>query len=121
MPLQQFTDGQIQARAEELGLVEQGQALPLAKRSRVVAALIEEQRATASKEQQAKPVCAKEIVVQPGGQVLVDGEPFPWLIAKQPMEISLDANPEGISTVRMTLLTEAVQILKPTSDSKESE
>jgi hypothetical protein len=119
MPLQQFPDTEINAKAVELGVIAQGESVPNRHRSKVVAALIEEQRAADRQEKQAEPVCAKEIVVQPGGQVLIDGEPFPWLIAKQPMEIGL--NPEGISTVRLTLLTEAVQVLKPKSDSKESE
>lgn len=110
MPLQ-FTDAELTAKAVQLGLIGQDQALPRQARSRVAAALVEERRAEARQDKAAEPVCAKEIVVQPGGAVLVDGEPFPWLIAKQPMEIGL--NPEGISTVRMTLLTEAVQILKP--------
>ncbi|MGW0566069.1 hypothetical protein [Streptomyces tauricus] len=119
MPLQQFTDAELHAKAVELELIGKDQDLPRQARSRVAAALLEERRAETRQEQTAEPVCAKEIVVQPGGQVLIDGEPFPWLIAKQPMEISV--NPEGISTVRMTLLAEAVQVLKPKTDSKESE
>lgn len=111
MPLQQFTSAELQAKAVQLGVIAPGGFLPNRERSKVVAALIEERRAEARQEKAAEPVCAKEIVVQPGGAVLVDGEPFPWLIAKQPMEIGL--NPGGISTVRLTLLAEAVQILKP--------
>lgn len=119
MPLQQFTDTELHAKAVELGVITQGEELPRRERSKVAAALIEEWRAEARQEKQAEPVCAKEIVVQPGGAVLVDGEPFPWLIANLPMEIGL--NPEGISTVRLTLLTEAVQVLKPKPSKNESE
>jgi hypothetical protein len=111
MPLQQFTDAELYEKALQLGVIGHGEDLPRNQRSKVVAALIEERRASARQEQAQEPTCAKEIVVQPGGAVLVDGEPFPWLIAKQPMEIGL--NPEGISTVRLTLLTETVQVLKP--------
>ncbi|MDX2694949.1 hypothetical protein [Streptomyces ipomoeae] len=111
MPLQEFTAAELNAKAVELGIITQGEFLPNRHRSKVAAALIEERRAAARQEQTPEPVCAKEIVVQPGGQVLVDGEPFPWLIANQPMEISL--NPSGVSTVRLTLMAEAVQVLKP--------
>jgi hypothetical protein len=121
VPLQQFTDAEINTKAVELGVIAQGSSVPNRHRSKVVAALIEERRATARQEKTPKPVCAKEIVVQPGGAVLIDGEPFPWLIARQPMEIGL--NPEGVSTVRLTLLAEAVQVLKPkhNPDNSESE
>ncbi|MEH0431285.1 hypothetical protein QBB34_34145 [Streptomyces stelliscabiei] len=111
MPLQQFTDAEINAKAVELGVIDQGASVPNRHRSKVVAALIEERRTAARQEKTPEPVCAKEIVVQPGGAVVIDGEPFPWLIANVPMEIGL--NPEGISTVRLTLLAEAVQVLKP--------
>ncbi|KND30082.1 hypothetical protein [Streptomyces stelliscabiei] len=118
MPLQ-FTDAEINAKAVQLGVITEGAAVPNRHRSKVVAALVEERRAADRQEKQAEPVCAKEIVVEPGGAVLIDGEPFPWLIARQPMEIGL--NPEGISTVRLTLLAEAVQVLKPKPSKNESE
>ena len=120
MPLQ-FTDAELRTKAMELGLIGPGEPIPTAAsvRSRIKAAIVEERRAAARAEKQADPVCAKEIVVQPGGQVLVDGEPFPWLIARQAMEIGL--NPEGISTVRLTLMAEAVQVLKPQPSKNESE
>lgn len=119
MPLQQFTDAELHAKAVLLCLVDEAEPLPRHLRSKAAAALIEERRAAGRSEKQAEPVCAKEIVVEPGGQVLVDGEPFPWLIARQPMEIGL--NPEGISTVRLTLMAEAVQVLKPKPSKNESE
>ena len=118
MPLQ-FTDAELHAKAVLLCLVDEGQPLPRNLRTKVAAAIVEERRAAGRAEQQAEPVCAKEIVVEPGGAVLVDGEPFPWLIANQPMEIGL--NPGGVSTVRLTLLTEAVQVLKPKPSKSESE
>jgi hypothetical protein len=119
MPLQQFPDAELTAKAVQLGVINEGESLPRQQRSKVAAALMEERRAEARKEKAVEPVCAKEIVVEPGGQVLVDGDPFPWLIARQPMEISL--NPEGISTVRLTLMAEAVQVLKPKPSKNESE
>jgi hypothetical protein len=116
----QFTDAELHAKAIQLGIVAgPDEVLPPRQRSKVAAALVEERRAATRQEETPEPVCAKEIVVQPGGQVLVDGEPFPWLIARQPMEIGL--NPEGISTVRLTLMTETVQVLKPQPSKNESE
>ena len=103
-----YNDDVITAKAVELGLIGNGDDLPRSLRSRVVAALIQEQ--TVVQGEQAQPQAAKEIVVQPGGTILVDGEPFPWLVAKQPIEIAL--NPDGLSTVRLTLIAEAVQIIK---------
>lgn len=118
MPLQQFTDAELHAKAVELGLIYESQELPRNLRSRMAAALLEERRAVARHEQPDEPVCAKEIVVQPGGVILIDGEPFPWLVAKEPIQVGL--NPDGISTVRLTLFAEAVQIIKPAAE-RESE
>lgn len=105
-----YTENDIAAKAVQLGLIEDGEELPRQMRGRVVAALLQEQTSSAPGAQP-DPQVAKEIVVQPGGAILVDGEPFPWLVAKQPMEIAL--NPDGLSTVRLTLIAEAVQIIKP--------
>ena len=104
----QYSDADIAAKAVQLGLIAEGEDLPRRLRGRAVAALAQEQTAPPSAPE---PQMAKEIVVQPGGRILVDGEPFPWLVAQQPMEIGL--NPDGVSTVRMTLLARAVQIIKP--------
>ncbi|MFJ7963129.1 hypothetical protein [Streptomyces sp. NPDC096324] len=103
----QCTDEEITAKAAQLGLITEGEDLPRHLRSRVVAALMGEQ---AGQQASKQPQLAREVVVQPGGTILVDGEPFPWLVAQQPMEISL--NPDGISAVRLTLLAKAVQIIK---------
>jgi hypothetical protein len=121
MPLQKFSDTELQAKAEQLGLVEPGHPIPTAAmHSKVKAAIVEERRAADRQEQPAvKPRLAKSIVVEPGGAILVDGEPLPWLVAAQPMDIGL--NPDGISTVRLTLLAESVQVLKPKTDRTESE
>lgn len=120
MGLQQFTDDELHAKAEQLGIVGAGEPIPKAMLNKVKAALIEQRRASARQEQgDAEPRLAKSIAIQPGGQILVDGEPFPWLVAKQPMDIGL--NPDGVSTVRLTLLAESVQVLKSKTDSTESE
>jgi hypothetical protein len=107
----QFTEFDIRAKAVELGLIQDGDVLPRHQRSKVVAVLLQEAANASPKKAEPEPQLAKEIVIQPGGAILVDGEPFPWLVAKQPMEIGLD--PDGTSTVRLTLLTGAVQIIKP--------
>lgn len=122
MPLQQFPDAEVQAKAEQLGIVGPGQQIPKAMLNKVKAALVEERRAAAPKESAtAEPQLAKSIVIQPGGPILVDGEPFPWLVASAPMEIGLAPDAAGISTVRLTLLADSVQVLKPATDSTESE
>ena len=110
-----ITDQDIQRKAIELRLIKEGEPVPPQVRSKVAAALLQEQAHAAPRETEAR--LAKEIVIQPDGVILVDGELFPWLVSKQPMEIGL--NPEGISTVRMTLLTDAIQIIKPEADESE--
>lgn len=107
----QFTEPDIRAKAVELGLMQDGAELPRHQRSKVVAVLLYEAANAAPRKAEREPQLAKEIVIQPGGTILVDGEPFPWLVAKQAMEVGL--NPDGVSTVRFTLMAEAVQIIKP--------
>lgn len=120
MGMQQFTPAELTAKAEQLGILQPGNVLSAAMASKVKAAIVEERRAVARQEAPALEArLAKEIVVDPGGAILIDGEPFPWLVAKQAMDVTL--NPHGVSTVRLTLLAESVQILKPKTDSTESE
>lgn len=102
-----FTEADVAAKAIQLGLIQDGEELPRELRGKIVAALLQEEAAPAT----AEPQLAQEIVLQPGGVILVDGEPFPWLVAKEPVDVRVD--PEGVSTVRMTLLANAVQIIKP--------
>ncbi|MFE3657279.1 hypothetical protein [Streptomyces sp. NPDC059165] len=104
----QFTEADIRAKAIELGVIKESQELPRSKRSRVVAAMLQQ---AAGGHEAADPKLANEIVIQPGGVILIDGEPFPWIVADQPMDIGL--HPDGISTVRMTLMARAVQVIKP--------
>jgi hypothetical protein len=107
-----FSDDELRAKAEELGLITPGEVFFRPNmRSRVAAALVEERRSAAPREQTVEPQLAEEIVVQPGGQILIDGAPFPWLVAREAMQVGL--NPEGVSTVRLTLMARAVQIIKP--------
>lgn len=101
-------DADVARKAVELGLIQAGESVPARLRARVVAALLQEQ---APRPAAAEPQIAQEIVIQPGGAILVDGEPFPWLVAKEPMAVALD--PHGVSTVRLTLFAHAVQIIKP--------
>lgn len=103
-----FTDDDIQSKAVELGLVEAGEPVARSHRSRVLAALI--QQAASQDRPPVEPQLAKEVVVQPDGVILVDGEVFPWLVAREPMDIRV--SPDDVSTVRLTLMTKAVQILK---------
>lgn len=102
------TDADVARKAVELGLIQVGESVPAKLRARVVAALLQEQ---APRPTEAEPQIAQEIVIQPPGVILIDGEPFPWLVAKEPMAVAL--NPDGVSTVRLTLYAQAVQIIKP--------
>ncbi|MFE9845771.1 hypothetical protein [Streptomyces goshikiensis] len=105
-----FTDRELQAKAEELGLVQPGEHIPTAAiHRRVRVALVEERRA-AQQPVAREPQLAREIVVH-GSSILVDGEPFPWLVGADPMDISLHR--DGVSTVRLTLLASAVQVIRP--------
>ncbi|MBT2467858.1 hypothetical protein J7E97_08215 [Streptomyces sp. ISL-66] len=106
-----YTEQEIREQAFHLGLIGDRQAdVPRNLRSKVIATLVEGNRPSEAPSPR-EPQLAQAVVIQPGGTVLVDGEPFPWLIARQPMEISLD--PEGISTVRLTLMAASVQIVQP--------
>jgi hypothetical protein len=107
----QFTDADIQAKAVDLGVIEPGAELPRHQRSKVVAVLLQQAAQAQPRAGTAEPRLAKEIVVQPGGDILVDGEPFPWVVAREPMDIRV--SPDGVSTVRLTLMASAVQIIKP--------
>ncbi|KOV07521.1 hypothetical protein [Streptomyces sp. XY533] len=107
MPIS-YSDQQIQDKAVELSLISAGQELPRNLRGKVVAALAAGD--AAERQQAPEPQLAGEIVIH-GNAILVDGEPFPWLVATQPMEIGL--NPDGVSTVRMTLMAATVQIIRP--------
>jgi hypothetical protein len=103
----QYTDADIAAKAAQLGLIKEGEPLPRQLRGRVVAAMLQEQ---APAEDATDPEIADEIVIQPSGVILVDGARFPWLVAKEPIDVRVD--PEGVSTVRMTLFANSVQIIK---------
>ncbi|MFF5703393.1 hypothetical protein ACFY7H_12930 [Streptomyces sp. NPDC012794] len=109
MPIS-YTDQEIHDRAAFLGYISPSQELPRNLRSRIVANLMARDAPEASIEP-SQPQMAREIVIQPGGVVLVDGEPFPWLLTRQAMEVYLD--PDGISTVRLTLMADAVRIIQP--------
>lgn len=108
MPIS-YSEQQIRDKAVELGLIPAGTDLPRNLRGRVVAAMAHGDAAERSVP--AEPQLAREIVIQPGGCILIDGDPFPWLVAGQPMDIGL--NPDGVSTVRLTLMAAAVQVIRP--------
>lgn len=110
----EFTDKELQAAAERLRMVEPGQPVPRNLRSKVAAVLTDERRVGQNDVSDVPPpAMAREVVVQPGSQILVDGQPFPWLVADERIDIALHPDPGGVSTVRMTLLAESVQIIKP--------
>ncbi|MGW7247696.1 hypothetical protein [Streptomyces decoyicus] len=119
--MQQFTDAEVHAKAVQLGVISEDQDLPRHERSRVVAVLMQQRQAAAVPEQPAAPArAASSIVIQPDGRIDVDGKPLPWLVAREPIEVHLAPEAGGVSTVRLTLLTDSVQIIKPDPSESES-
>lgn len=114
MPLS-FTDDEVHAQAVRLGLLRDGQELPRQLRSRVVASLAAERRRPAAP---ADVPIAQSIVIQPGGDIQVDGRPFPWVVQADQMEVTL--SPDGAGMVRLTLPALNVQILKPATPESEN-
>ncbi|KMS71761.1 hypothetical protein ACH49_24360 [Streptomyces leeuwenhoekii] len=110
-----FTDEEIHAQAVRLGLVQDGQDLPRSLRSRVVASLAAERQRPATS---ADAPVAQSIVIQPGGDIQVDGRPFPWVVQADQMEVTLA--PDGAGMVRLTLPALNVQILKPATPESEN-
>lgn len=104
----QFTDDQIRAKAAELGLIGEGEDMPRHLRGRVVAAMVAESPQV--KASAPVPV-ARQIVVQPGGGIDVDGCPFPWVVQADQIEVSLQ--PDGSGMVRLTIPAHNVQITHP--------
>lgn len=107
-----ITDQDIQRKAIELGLVEEGESVPPQVRSRVAAALLQEQ---APRPTEAPPL-AESIVIQPGGDIEIDGRPFPWTVQAEQMSVTL--GPDGSGLVRLTLPARNVQIIKPADESE---
>lgn len=110
-----FTDAEIYAQAVRLGLITDGQDLPRHLRSRAVATLAAEQRRPTV---QADVPIAQSIVVQPGGDIEVDGKPFPWVIQAEQMAVTF--NPDGAGMVTLTLPALNIQILKPATPESEN-
>lgn len=109
-----FPDTQIHAKAVSLGLITEGQELPRHLRSRVVAALAAEQQRP--DDPAAVPI-AKSIVIR-DDRIDIDGKPFPWLVARDRIELAI--NPNGASTVRLTLFAESVQVEKASAPESEN-
>lgn len=116
----EFTDEQVQAAAERLGLTEPGRPVPRRLRSKVAAVLLDERRAAEGSAPAGDVQPAREVVLQPGGRISVDGAAFPWLVADERIEVALHPKPGGISTVRLTLLAEAVRIIEPSESEQNS-
>ncbi|KAF0649208.1 MULTISPECIES: hypothetical protein [Streptomyces] len=106
------TDADVARKARELGLLKEGEVLPAHLRSRVVAALLQEQ--TPRVRAAADVPLAQSIRVQPGTGVEIDGRPFPWLIQAETIEVVLD--PSGSGLVRLTIPTQSVEITKSESE-----
>jgi len=114
MPLS-FTDAEIYAQAVRLDVIKDGENLPRHLRSRVVASLAADRQRPA---QQADVPVAQSIVIQPGGDIHVDGKPFPWVIQAERMQVSLQ--PDGAGLVTLTLPALNIQILKPATPESEN-
>jgi hypothetical protein len=110
-----FTDDEIHAQAVRLGLVKEGDTLPNRMRGKVVASLVTERRRPAA---QADVPIAQSIVIQPGGDIQVDGRPFPWVVQAERMQVTLQ--PDGAGLVSLTLPALNIQILKPQAPESEN-
>jgi hypothetical protein len=110
-----FTSEEILAQAVHLGVIQPGEDLPRHQRSRVVASLAAERQRPAT---QAEVPLAQSIVIQPGGDIEVDGKPFPWVIQADQMDLTL--SPDGAGMVRLTIPTLSLQILKPATPESEN-
>ncbi|MEV7867485.1 hypothetical protein AB0P17_15590 [Streptomyces sp. NPDC088124] len=108
----ELSEQDIRRKAVQLGVITEGQPLPPEQRSRVAAALMQERLPRAKKGADV-PVAAS-IRIQPGGEIEIDGRPFPWVVQAESIEVTLD--PSGIGTVRLTIPTESVEILKTESE-----
>lgn len=106
-----ISDSDIQAKALELGLIQPGEPVPANVRSRIVAALLAEQAPRAAA---ADVPVAKNISVQPGASVMVDGNPFPWVVQADAIEVTIA--PDGSGLVRLTIPTLSVEITKSESE-----
>lgn len=117
MPLH-FTDAQIWAEAERLGITTDDGTFPQQHRSRVVASLAtRRQQAQAVEKATASPVPARTVDIHPGQQGIdIDGRPLPWLLAAEAIDVRL--LPDGSGTVRLTLHADSVRIHP--SESKEN-
>ncbi|MFD8919460.1 hypothetical protein ACFV0Y_16775 [Streptomyces sp. NPDC059569] len=114
MPLS-ISDDEIHAQAVRLGLIKDGAELPRHLRSRAAAAL------AAGRQRPSTPAevpIAQSIVIQPGGDIQIDGKPFPWVVQADQMEVTL--SPDGAGLVRLTLPALNVQILKPATPESEN-
>ncbi|MFC9429249.1 hypothetical protein [Streptomyces sp. NPDC056987] len=107
----EFNDQDLRRKAIELGVITEGQALPPEQRSRVAAALMQDQL---PRKKPADVPVAGSIRVQPGGEIEIDGRPFPWVVQAESIQVTLD--PSGFGTVRLTIPTESVEILKSESE-----
>jgi hypothetical protein len=110
MPIR-YTDEQIRGHAAHLGLIEAGQSLPQHLRSRVVASLVEQDRQGADRQEPdegSAPAPARSIDIHPGGAIAIDGRALPWLVAPEPIAITL--LPDGSGTVRLSLTADAIRV-----------
>jgi hypothetical protein len=109
-----FTDAEIQAKAEQLGLAfEGGDGFPHRHRSTIVAALVEDHRvesAAAAQPSDDGLHVGGQITIRPGASIELDGHRLP--AASAPVEITVSSDPDVPSTVRLTLLANTVQTIK---------
>ncbi|MFJ5089967.1 hypothetical protein [Streptomyces sp. NPDC088674] len=110
-----FTDAEIQAAAVRLGVIKAGEDVPARLRSRVVASLVADRRRPTSA---AEVPVAQQIIVEPGGQISVDGKPFPWVV--QAGQIGVTLQPDGAGMVTLTMPALNIQITQPAHPESET-
>lgn len=108
----EFTNAEMRAKAVQLGIIKDGEDLPVGALSKIKAALVEDRRTAAHDNTAGMPPIASQIVIRPGA-IEMDGRRLP--AASDPIEIHVDPDPDIPSTVRLTLLADTVQTLKEKS------
>lgn len=108
----EFTNSEMRAKAVQLGIIKDGEDLPVGALSKIKAALVEERR-TAAEPTEDGPYIGGQISIRPGVSVELDGQRLP--AAAEPVEIRVSADPDIPSTVRLTLLAHTIQTTKEPS------
>jgi hypothetical protein len=104
----EFTDAEIRAKAEKLGYDPAALTPPQLAKVKVI--LMEERAANQARSDPDDPFIAGHITIRPGASIELDGHRLP--AASESVEVTVSADPDVPSTVRLTLLVDTVQTIK---------